>query len=38
MKAADWRIQFTQAAYDGTGNLKADQLLEPYKLSNLAVI
>lgn len=38
MKAADWRIQFTQAAYDGTGNLKADQLLEPYKLSNLVVI
>lgn len=38
MKAADWRIQFTQAAYDGTGNLKADQLLNPYKLSNLVVI
>jgi hypothetical protein len=38
MKAADWRIQFKQAAYDGTGNLKADQLLEPYKLSNMVVI
>ncbi|ASR75457.1 hypothetical protein SEA_MILDRED21_50 [Streptomyces phage Mildred21] len=38
MKAADWRIQFTQAAYDGTGNLKADQLLNDYKLTNLAVI
>ncbi|ASR77317.1 hypothetical protein FDI36_gp206 [Streptomyces phage NootNoot] len=38
MKAADWRIQFTQAAYDGTGNLKADQLLEPYKLTNMVVI
>lgn len=38
MKAADWRIQFTQAAYDGTGNLKADQLLNPYKLSNMVVI
>lgn len=38
MKAADWRIQFTQAAYDGTGNLKADQLLNSYKLSNLVVI
>lgn len=38
MKAADWRIQYTQGAYDGTGNLKADQLLEPFKLSNLAVI
>lgn len=38
MKAADWRIQFTQAAYDGTGNLKADQLLNDYKLTNLVVI
>lgn len=38
MKAADWRIQFTQAAYDGTGNLKADQLLEPYRLVNMVVI
>ncbi len=38
IKAADWRLQFTQAAYDGTGNLKADQLLNDYKLSNLAVI
>jgi hypothetical protein len=38
IKAADWRMQFTQAAYDGTGNLKADQLLNPYKLSNMVVI
>jgi hypothetical protein len=38
MKAADWRIQYTQGAYDGTGNLKADQLLNPYKLSNMVVI
>jgi hypothetical protein len=38
MKAADWRIQFTQAAYDGTGNLKADRLLEEYRLDNLVVI
>ncbi|QAX95788.1 hypothetical protein SEA_TRIBUTE_50 [Streptomyces phage Tribute] len=38
MKAADWRIQFTQAAYDGTGNLKADQLLDPYRLTNMVVI
>lgn len=38
MKAADWRVQFTQAAYDGTGNLKADQLLNPYKLTNMVVI
>ena len=38
MKSADWRIEFNQMAFDGTGNLKADQLLEPYKLSNLVVI
>lgn len=38
MKAADWRVQFTQGAYDGTGNLKADQLLNPYKLSSMVVI
>lgn len=38
MKAADWRVQFTQGAYDGTGNLKADQLLNDYRISNLAVI
>jgi hypothetical protein len=38
IKSADWRVQFTQAAYDGTGNLKADQLLNDYKLSNLVVI
>ncbi|WXW92545.1 head-to-tail adaptor [Streptomyces phage Enygma] len=38
MKSADWRIEYTQGAYDGTGNLKADQLLNPYKLSNLVVI
>ncbi|AXH67249.1 hypothetical protein SEA_WOFFORD_53 [Streptomyces phage Wofford] len=38
IKSADWRIQFTQGAYDGTGNLKADQLLSAYKMSNMVVI
>lgn len=38
MKSADWRIEFNQMAFDGTGNLKADQLLEPYKLTNMVVI
>ena len=38
MKSADWRLQFIQSAYEGTGNLKADQLLEPYKLTNMVVI
>lgn len=38
IKSADWRLQFRQAAYDGTGNLKADQLLEPYRLVNIGII
>lgn len=38
MKSADWRIQFNQMAFDGTGNIKADQLLDAYKLTNLVVI
>jgi hypothetical protein len=38
MKSADWRIQFNQMAFDGTGNIKADQLLEAYKLTNMVVI
>lgn len=38
MKSADWRFEFNQGAFDGTGNVKADQLLEPYRLDNIAVI
>lgn len=38
MKSADWRIQFNQMAFDGTGNIKADQILEPYRLTNMVVI
>lgn len=38
MKSADWRFEFNQGAFDGTGNVKADQLLEEYRLDNIAVI
>lgn len=30
MTAADWRIQFSSGAYQKTGNVKADQLLNEY--------
>jgi hypothetical protein len=33
MTAADWRIQFHDRAFDGTGNARADQLLNGFVLS-----
>lgn len=30
MTAADWRIQFNDRAFDGTGNARADKLIEPF--------
>lgn len=38
MTAADWRLQFNPGAYINTGNVRANQLLEPYKVSRLAII
>lgn len=32
MTAADWRIQFSEQAYLKTGNVRADQLLAPYRV------
>lgn len=38
IRAADWRFDFKDGAYLGTGNVQADQLLAPYKRSNMVVI
>lgn len=38
MTAADWRIQLHPSAYIDTGNARANQLLEPYKVSRIAVV
>lgn len=35
---ADSRFQFNSAAYRGTGNVKADQLLEPYKRGGMIIV
>lgn len=34
MTAADWRIQFNDAAFTGTGNARADKLIEPFILGH----
>lgn len=38
MTAADWRIQLHPGAYIDTGNVRANQLLTPYKVSRISVI
>lgn len=38
MTAADWRIQLHPGAYIDTGNVRANQLLTPYKVSRISVV
>lgn len=38
IRAADWRFQFRAAAFDGTGNVQADQILEGYRPQLMSVI
>lgn len=38
VKAADWQLEFNTRAWDSTGNVRADQLLDEYVLLDWAVI
>lgn len=38
MKAGDWTMIFDSAAYRGTGNVRADQLLESYRRQGMVII
>lgn len=38
IKAGDWRIDFNAAAFTGTGNVSADQILAQYRRLNMAAI
>lgn len=38
IKAADWRLGFSPLAYQGTGNVRADQLLADYIMPSMGVI
>lgn len=38
IRAADWRYEFRDQAFTGTGNIKADELLEDYRINEMAVI
>lgn len=37
-KAADWRVEYSDRAFRGTGSVMADQLLEPYRRWSMTVI
>lgn len=38
MRSADWRVDFQQETYNGTGSLIADQLLAPFIVSTMVVL
>lgn len=38
IRAADWRYEFIGQAYTGTGNIKADQLLQDYMINEMVAI
>lgn len=38
IRASDWRIEFHGKAFQGTGNVKVDQLLQKYTLSRMAIL
>lgn len=38
MKAGDWNFTFAPGAYRGTGNARADQLLDPYCRQGMVII
>ena len=38
MKNADWRVEYHDKAFVGTGNIKVDQILQKYTLNKMVVI
>lgn len=36
VKSADWRLQFNKRAYESTGNVRADQLLDQFVIRHLS--
>lgn len=38
IRAADWRFQFDKRAFVGTGNVKADQILQKYTLNRMVIL
>ncbi len=38
VSAQDWKIRFSGRTWDGTGNVIADQLLDKFRLSGMAII